>query len=573
MLKAFIFSTIFAFQMGWAADFFVLEEGLWFDSLDQTPVSVVVELKGLQTQEVKAFLDREFQGQQVEIKNDFDNGQAFVRIEGENFLYSDVIQLKRAIENMGASTAATSLVPEIPLAVRVCNLKGQNAFVSAVSGLPIETIDEIDALVEEGFDADDPLIFRYFLDNREETNPQEYAEFVECYGESVLSLIPANTYGRMPLFIPGESVVFHSRVFHKNSVLGKYNPGLINSIIVLALGDNKYIEGLFWEEYAPGAMPKTYLLSELIGHQPKVENLSKALSAVFPKGWVLKGVYESSSSLMIITDEVDVVQEWNAYKASDFEEFYKRTLSDMAGFDEDSIYETLQDHPNYLGWRINQYLNKPLKAIVQERMRINKEFRVDVIAGSVLPDATLDRHNWWLEKKGLPTVDSSPELMQKIDNYVQSSVIETLEPSLKETNFAFDIYLLTNGEQMIGESNPGSQCGFLIEEEDSIEALNEFLKTYPRLVKEKKIKGYGMTNEEQMQYLTKRFKKWEMDDPNIHYNMTFKFIQGGVEFLFKPIEVDEYYQIGAPTSGKPCKILGDIFQDDQALEMSLSSSS
>jgi hypothetical protein len=544
--KAFILFVLLwscFFEIGNASDFLVLEEGIWFDPKDETPVQVIVECKGMALEPLAQILYSDFQDKDLIIKEENDCENSFLQIKGKNFFYSDILKLKRDIELLKRNFHLDSLASEIPLAVRVCNLVGHNDFISAVSGVPLETIEKIEKCIEKGFSLDDPLLFRYFLDDHLKEDPEYNEKVLKCYEGTVLSKIPVSTYGHMPLYIPGESVVFHARTFHQKSVLGKYNPGLVNSYILQALTDNKYLESLFWNDYAPGAMAKTVLLKDLTGTHPEISELQKILNDTFPNGWVLKGVCESSSGLKIITNSINLLKEWETYKTSDFEDFVKRTYTEMKGFDEDIIYEKLRLNPCYLGWRISQYLEDPSIAIVQERINIDKEYRVDVVGGFVLGNgSTLDRHNDDLEILGLPVNHSSPELFEKIESVVQSSFItDALEPSLKESNFAFDIFLTKSGQIMIGESNPGSECGFLQNELDSILALNKFLKKYPRMVQEGKIKGQGLTNKQQKEYLQNKIKTWAIELPFEFPKMNFSSEE--IRFLDQPIPLNKCYLV------------------------------
>jgi hypothetical protein len=567
---ALMISILMAVTAAQAANVMITNDQLWFDAQDKTPVQIMVEVKGANSREVANLLAAALGNEKVKLQGEasviqrslssplsiYDvNGEAGggslgfsdteVRIEAQGLYHSDVVRLNKALRELKKS-GLRGPNPDLPLAVQVRNLKGHDDFVSAISGLRAKTIRELEAREQKGSSVSNPVIFRYYLDDREKEDPNDFEELKTYQGDAIVSVIPGNTFGQSPLLIPGESVVFHGRAFHDASVLGKYNPGLINSNIATALSYNKYVESLFWEEYAPGAMPETRLLAHLTGENPDVYALAAKLKSIFPGGWVLKGVNESSSGLKIVTDKIDLVKEWETYKNGDFENFKAATYKKMAGFDEDNIYETLQTHEGYFGWRINQYLENPDNAIVQKKLSIVTEFRVDGISGRVLGNgSTLDRHNWTKESMGLPFEVSPPALIKRVEAFTQE-IMNGLPPELREMNFAFDIAQLSDGNFAMIEGNAGSECGYIANYGVSVKALNVFLREYPRLVREGKLRGTGLGIEDQMKFLAHKFKAWNID-PKVHYK-TFRFTSKGLVSEIQPVTVDAKYFVSARAS-------------------------
>ena len=452
--------------------------------------------------------------------------------------HQEILNVKRALPDI-QRFGGRSLSPEIPLAIRIRDVHGHDDFLAAISGLPLKTIQEIDQAVIRNRAAGRPTVVRYFLDDREHGNPEDFKKLAKAYENSVVTHIPANSYGKMPLVVPGSSVVFHSRVFHNQSILGQLNPGLVNSNIAQILTANKYVESLFWQQYAPEALPETHLLSKMNLNLANPQKLVEQLNHKFPQGWVMKGVNESATNFSIITDQTKLAQEIEAYQKSDFEKFKAATYQRLVGYDDDDIYTALQEHKNYFGWRASQYLNSPERVIVQRKVDIDREFRVEAINGKILRKATIDRHNWWLEMKNLPFQQSAPETFKKVEDFAQS-LVDKLPPHLRETNFAFDIALLKNGNYIAIESNAGSECGFLPNLDISVAALNEYLLKLPELKNEGQVTLQGLSGIEQMKYLQEHFKTWGID-PSLEYPQ-YQFLKSELKTQFKSVEVAKKFR-------------------------------
>lgn len=525
-----------------AADLFLTKENYWFDPNDATLVDASLEVKDLKFAEVdqilKVYLSPHLY-KKLKIDRNVSAGMSLLQVSINQVDHSELMQIKKILPQF-VRFGAHSLGPEIPLAIRVRNLKGHDDFVSAVSGIPIRTIQEIDQAVERNKSSGKPLIIRYYLDDREKEDPEDFHELSKSYGDAIVTHIPANTFGQMPLVVPGESVVFHSRSFHGGSILGTLNPGLVNSHIAQALTANKYIEALFWKQYAPEALPETHLLSNMGLNLGNPSELVKQLNKRFPEGWVMKGVNESSSNFSIITDKTKLSVEIEAYRRSDFEKFKNETYRKMSGYDEDNIYEALQEHKNYFGWRASQYLSRPDHVIIQKKAEIVKEFRVESIGGRILHGASIDRHNWWLEMKNLPFEVSSMVEVNKVERFAQS-IIDKLPADLKETNFAFDIALLKDGTCIAIESNAGSESGFLTNQDTSVEALNMLLRKYPNMKSRGEVDAQGLSTQEQMKYLSDRFQAWGIDIKAQYPN--YEFSPTGLRTDFKPIEIPKTFQL------------------------------
>jgi hypothetical protein len=535
-----------------AANFLVTDTNYWFDLSDTTPVEISIEIKGVKKESLSRLLKlhKEIQslpGLRMDVVQS-PQGQ-FVQIVAPVVYHYHIRKFKSFLNDV-AAIGGRHARPHFPLAVEVKNIFGQEDFLENVSGVPKESILEMDNWVRAN-GTDKPMVVRFRLDEMVKTNPNQYLKDLQYHGDAVLSRFRNFTYGVMPLVAPGNSIVFHPRVFNRYSILGKHNPSLVNGNIILAITNDKYVEALFWNELVPGAMPQTLLLSDILpshfvgAHQDlsrldvEIDLLRLKLSDRFPSGWVLKGVREANSNTRIVTDKTDLKSEMHAYFASDFDAFRKQTLVRMAGYEEDYIYQELQTHKNYLGWKISNYLLNGDLAIVQERVAIAAEFRVEVIAGQVIAGATIDRHHYFkteiLGQSIAP--DTRVDIIQKIDAATQAFV-DRLPPRFRQTNFAIDAALLKNGEVVFIETNPGSESGYLIDENSSVELLNQRLRTMAAEADEWMQAGY--LPHEEMTYLGVAFDRWRLVDQDRRYR-GYRFEQDRLLTEARPLRVDSRF--------------------------------
>jgi hypothetical protein len=367
--------------------------------------------------------------------------------------------------------------------------------------------------------------WRYFLADPKAVDVDEYMEHKDnFYGKKdLVGFLSPSERGKKPLFVPGESVIMHRRPIHASNIIGKYNPGLIDRYIAQAM-ENKYTEAKFFEEYAPGTMPKTKLLSDVVKGASKAEEVAARLNKEFPKGWILKGVWDLGTEGELITDKMDVAGELKKYRESDFDAFKEKLDADpklkRAGLE--YYQKELASHPGYQGWRVSQALEKGNLTIVQERMNIAKEFRVEVIGGKVVGNgSTIDRYAYKVgyDRKKSSVTDGD---IKKVEKYVQKNIVDKLPPELKGIPFAFDIALKKDGSYGMVESNPGSNSNFLYEEDwkPSVKALTKELDDYPRRVREGLVSP-GMSEKGQMAFLKKKFGEWGISPKELYKGFTF----------------------------------------------------
>jgi hypothetical protein len=368
------------------------------------------------------------------------------------------------------------------------------------------------------------IIFRYFIGDSDHVDKSDYREMKKAYQDTVVGFLPLSEYGMKPLVVPGESIVFHRLPMHRFDIVGKYNPSIINSNIGQAL-ENKYTESLFWNEYSPGVMPETVLLEKLIGKNDSAETIVQKFNAKFPQGWVLKGVWDLGSEKEIITDKTQVSKEVDAYLNSDFESYKVEKEKEFSNENAAPEYllSALKKHPNYKGWKIHSMLKNLSLSILQGKVDIDREFRVEVIAGKVLGGkSTIDR--WWYTyfygNKMDEYIEPTKQQIRMVEEFAQNAV-NKLPEQLRNMTFGMDIALLKNGGAVMIESNPGGNSNFLFEEErESVLALRKRLEKFPELVKSGRI-NLGLSPREQMSYLRKQLDKWGVSIQRTYPGMKF----------------------------------------------------
>jgi hypothetical protein len=545
MRRSLLFTVLLAMGMhsipASALSLYLTHDNYWFDPQDRTQVQATVELTGLGAKSVDRILRAQstslgFAYGKLKVKTITDeHGQPVVQIRADQVSHAELIILRKMVAALG-DHGAQSLSPEIPLAPKVLNMENQLAFVSSVSGIYQSTLKKIVAAEKSPARRGQPLIFRYNIEINNDREDRE--EILAAHQDAIVGQIPVNVVGQMPVAIDGNSTVFHLRMQHGTNILGRHNPGLINQYIAQALTTNKYVESRFWNEYVPGAMPETHLLEDFMsagGARMEAAALIEKLNRTYPEGWVIKGVRESNSNFKIITEKVDVLKELADYENSDFKSYEKMVRQKYNGADEDTIYEHLQDHKNYFGFRISQYLSHPENAIVQKKLKIDKEFRVDVVAGRALKNGTtIDRYNWLLKARGQPYTDSAPEVFVKIDNWVQS-VMDRLPIELRGLSGGFDAAFLKDGGVGLIEANLGTESSSLGDEPHTVTVLNDVLKNFQALEANGEVVGKGLSNIEQMKFIFQKFKKWGID-VGVQYRGD-HFYNDRIETSFTPVEV------------------------------------
>ncbi|MFN8790983.1 MAG: amidoligase family protein [Bdellovibrionales bacterium] len=416
----------------------------------------------------------------------------------------------------------------------------------SLAGIEEKTVRKI-RQASQAAGKDGTVLFRYYLADPKNVDRSEYTEMTKAYDGTPVGFMPLFDIGTKPLHIPGESIVVHRIMAHRYNVLGKYNPTLINFNIVQAL-ENKYTEALFWNDYAPGVMPETILLESTVGAKDSVRAVVQKLNQRFPKGWVLKGVWDLGTEKNIVTDKVDVVKEVEAYLQGDFD-LYRRRLErefNSQGIPIEYLLMELAKHPHYKGWKIHTLLQARETTIVQSRVDIAREFRGEVFAGHVLGgESTVDRYMYEYELSGRMSEYKAPPrwMFAAAEKFVQNAV-DSLPAEFRNMTFGMDIAVLRDKSLIMIESNPGANSSFLYEvEAPSVRALRERVEQFPKLVREGKV-HLGLSPEQQMTYLKRKFASWQIDISKLYSG--FKFLEDRiVDSEFRQLSPNpNYYQVG-----------------------------
>lgn len=313
---------------------------------------------------------------------------------------------------------------------------------------------------------------------------------------------------RKRLVVDGNSVVYGRRTIHRDTLVGKHNPGLENALIQQVM-ENKLFEAKIFGKYAKSSMARALTLRELVAGSaragapgawstPLIHELVHALNVEFPNGWVMKGAWDLSTESMFISDQLDLPDLIAKYRDG-FEAFRAKTEKTMRGEDPEDVLSTLKKHPGFRGWKIMQMLAQPDLVFFQERLRLKGEYRVEAQGGKVLGQgSTIDRYSYRDKKYRRTTQTLDPTLVERIEAFTQN-ILDALPEALRYLPYGFDIALLENGEFKMIESNPGGNSSFLEENPASMAALNAYLKKYPKLIESGAIKL--LTAEEQMRWI------------------------------------------------------------------------
>lgn len=370
---------------------------------------------------------------------------------------------------------------------------------------------------------EEPFVVRQLLGERKKGSADfdDLEDFEYGYKRSTPIFVEAYPDSKAAYVIPGESVVWHRMPFTSEAVIGKYNPALVNADLSAVL-DHKYVEAAFWNKYAPGAMGRTSLLSDLIKPGMKPDQIKEILDRAYPSGWVMKGVWDNATQAsFLVTNDTDIVDKIKVYKDNleDYLKYMKKMDVMHANSNPDVYVRVLRERPEFTGHRLNRFFKEPEFAIVQERLAIKEEYRVEVIAGRVLAKGTtIPRYQYeypdnedWLKDPNI----------KRVEEFAQS-IVDRLPPELKGMTFGMDIAALEDGSVRMIESNAQGNSGFLAYDVRSVKELDKFLLKYPRLVEEGEI-SLGMSREDQVKYIH-NFIEGELHlDLDTHYpHLVFK---------------------------------------------------
>lgn len=107
----------------------------------------------------------------------------------------------------------------------------------------------------------------------------------------------------------------------------------------------------------------------------------------------------------------------------------------------------LNSHPGYKSWMVEQALKNPKKFVKQDRIHIDKEYRVHTLYGKAL-GAAFSRH-----KLDFGSAAGAERAAEKI--------LKNVNPKLKDNLLSLDIAKDKKGKWHIIETNPGAASGFI----------------------------------------------------------------------------------------------------------------
>lgn len=297
------------------------------------------------------------------------------------------------------------------------------------------------------------------------TSPQKTV----AAGDSWSVLINPSIEGIRPLHLPSDSIVWHRFSHQASSLLGGYNPALANAKLSLMI-ENKWVEYLFWEKYAPGAMAKTEILSGLFSSRPDPGDAQSRLNSQFPEGWVLKGAFDWATGPMVLTNSTDLATAVDQYKTGTFDAHLASLNADRYKMDPDDYVEALQKHNDYKGYRAQRLLKRYERTIVQSRINIKSEYRVEVINGQVVGgNSTVERYayvdenpkTFWDKQPTRITTDPEALRAKKQVEIFAQNIMSRLPSELRMLSAAMDIAITKEGRLYLIEANAGGNSGYL----------------------------------------------------------------------------------------------------------------
>jgi len=477
-------------------------EDAWDDSLSSVKVYVVKKLPETGFESILQVFKWNDLRVSSALLNEFpDDWMSQYLVETDWVKPRPLVEFRRPNNNFNALEATKRVVGIVQE-----SRKGQFSYTSELANRHGINAEGVKALMNIQNPYEKPYVVRQFLGDPEKlSEPSEYDEFLSLkkygYKRSIPIWVDLEKAVSEPMILPGESVVFHRLPSSGLNIIGKYNPALINAEISKVL-DHKYVEAAFWEKYVPGAMPKTKTLRDYSNTKMSPKELRSQLNSQFPKGWVIKGVWDNATQAeFLITDETDLETEIKKYKDNQkgFIEYMQKLQKEYGASNPDLFVRKLRERPEFTGYRINKFLKQPELSIVQEKLKIQEEFRVEVIAGRVLGDSsTIPRYQYeypnddsWLQDPNIKRVEAFTQ-----------EVVDSLPPEFRGMTFGMDIAVLKDGSIKMIESNPQGNSGFLAYDKRSVKALDKFLSKYPEMVRQGKV-NQGLEPIDQLEWMRK----------------------------------------------------------------------
>jgi len=260
------------------------------------------------------------------------------------------------------------------------------------------------------------------------------------------------------------------------------------------IGDDKWREYQFFEKHAPGAIPRTENIGnvlERLGYrqappdpaqrQEMLKALQAELRATYPEGFMMKERMGFQSGGAFPTEAHELADLHQQFGKTPFAEHVtKQTRADQGqlveglptGPELEKLMTEWKKDPAYPGRVLAEIMDDPYRAIVQRKVQIeqpkgvsnlvnkvtknprSKEVRVHVEGGEAVPRLSAPRFD--------PTMTvMDRKKLQGATAYAQD-IVNKLPPEYRQSaNFAMDIAPLEGGGFTLIEANPGGQSGLL----------------------------------------------------------------------------------------------------------------
>lgn len=429
---------------------------------------------------------------------------------------------RRPIQSMDEASAAEREVLGLAFAARHYGVFNHDIFLGRWSGIAPSEIAKLREAVFTAKKMKRPLIVGVIM-NEFEIEARDAATTPEqsvAKNESWVVHLQPQTLGYRPVELSAPAIVWHRNAHQAKSLVGDYNPALTNALFDQVL-ENKWVEYKFWNKYAPEAMPRAQLLSHFFSQRPSPEDVQAKLKTEFPDGYVLKGSWDFATGNKVISEKINLAEALAQYRRSDYDQYAQSVRDRRDKLDGDDFIEQLQNHPHYRGYRVSRLLKNYATTIVQERIDIQNEFRVEVVNGRVMRgEATNDRYQYLQENRMTfwdPVTPSKSEtnearaLRERVENFAQS-LFDRLPPSLRASSAGMDIAITKSGQLFLIEANRGPKSGYFAFRPASRRALeSRILADYQAERAGSRAADQGLTPGQQIHAAEAMLRSFELD--------------------------------------------------------------
>jgi hypothetical protein len=276
---------------------------------------------------------------------------------------------------------------------------------------------------------------------------------------------------------------------------GDVNVGSGGAAVVSNLADSKVNEAAYFAQHAPGAMPRSKNLDEIMSDVPAtlrgkpeyLDEMKKRLQQHFPSGFVLKETGGAQSSGMFPHEGHDFNKLLQEYREAGLQDKFWRAREAARGKGPsamDAVYSDIKQHPAWSGRVLEEAVSNPYNVLAQEKVPIqkttglakvvgnalhqpsSKEYRVHVEGGAVVPELTVPRFN------AMGVLGGSKE-KREAEEFARKTLAQ-LPPEAQTSSYAMDVAPLEGGGHRLIESNPGGESGLLTPQKNPFSGIKMF---------------------------------------------------------------------------------------------------